>query len=96
MNKNGLCREVGLIIIHFESVKPFLKYPPGGAGLKIHLREVYHDSELVSLETEDMTVGNVHVYLSDDAMSVCVRPCLCVHQYACTSARCIFFFFLGL
>lgn len=75
MNKNGLCREAGLIIIRLNQLKPFLKYPPGSAGLKIHLREVYHDSKLVSLETDDMTVENVHVYLSGDATYMCVSVC---------------------
>lgn len=60
MNKNGLCREVGLIIIRFKSVKVFSQIsPPGGRRLKIHLWEVYHDSELVSLETEYITAGKV-------------------------------------
>lgn len=43
---------------------------------------MYHDSELVSLETGDMTAGNIRVYLLDKDTYVRVRVRVREHQYA--------------
>ena len=87
MNKNGLCGEVGLIIIRFKSVKAFSQISPRRCWVKNPFAgsvpwqraRLPGDRGYDSRECASVSVGWGYIYMHG-CVSVCVY--VCVHQYA--------------